>query len=43
VDLPLIILMFIRFSRSDKREARGFDDLTDEQLEELNAQHLRGR
>jgi cytochrome c oxidase assembly factor CtaG len=44
VDLPLIILMFIRFSRSDKREARGFDDLTDAQLDELNAEHLgRGR
>lgn len=41
VDLPLIILMFMRFSRSDKREARGFDDLTDSQLEELNAEHLR--
>jgi hypothetical protein len=36
--------MFIRFSRSDKREARGFDDLTDAQLDELNAEHLgRGR
>jgi putative membrane protein len=41
VDLPLIILMFMRFSRSDKREARGFDDLTDQQLDELNDQHLR--
>jgi cytochrome c oxidase assembly factor CtaG len=41
VDLPLIILMFIRFSRSDKREASGFDDLTDEELDELNAEHLR--
>jgi hypothetical protein len=35
--------MFIRFSRSDKREARGFDELTDAQLEELNAQHLNRR
>lgn len=43
VDLPLIILMFVRFARSDKREARGFDELTDEQLDELNRQHLRGR
>ncbi|WP_226759782.1 cytochrome c oxidase assembly protein [Arthrobacter sp. SO3] len=42
VDLPLIILMFMRFSRSDKREARSFDDLTDQQLDELNEQHLRG-
>ena len=44
VDLPLIILMFMRFARSDKREARGFDDLTDEELDQLNAEHLkRGR
>ncbi|WP_285246365.1 cytochrome c oxidase assembly protein [Pseudarthrobacter sp. efr-133-R2A-89] len=43
VDLPLIILMFIRFSRSDKREAVAFDELTDEQLDELHNQHLRGR
>lgn len=41
VDLPLIILMFMRFSRSDKREARGFDDLTDSELDALNAEHLR--
>lgn len=43
VDLPLIILMFIRFSRSDKREARGFDELSDEELDELNRRHLHGR
>ncbi|MDI2036187.1 hypothetical protein PJL15_03322 [Paenarthrobacter nitroguajacolicus] len=43
VDLPLIILMFIRFSRSDKREARGFDELTDAQLDQLNAEHLHRR
>jgi putative membrane protein len=41
VDLPLIILMFMRFSRSDKREARSFDDLTDQELDDLNAEHLR--
>lgn len=42
VDLPLIILMFMRFARSDKREARGFDDLTDQELAQLNAEHLKG-
>jgi cytochrome c oxidase assembly factor CtaG len=40
VDLPLIILMFVRFSRSDKREARSFDELTDEQIAELSRAHL---
>jgi cytochrome c oxidase assembly factor CtaG len=43
VDLPLIILMFVRFSRSDRREARGFDDLSDEEMEALSRAHLRQR
>ncbi|WP_260842474.1 hypothetical protein [Paenarthrobacter nicotinovorans] len=43
MDLPLIILMFVRFARSDKREARSFDELTDAELDELNAQHLHRR
>ncbi|MCW3767227.1 MULTISPECIES: cytochrome c oxidase assembly protein [Paenarthrobacter] len=42
VDLPLIILMFIRFARSDRREARSFDELTDEELDALNREHLKG-
>jgi putative membrane protein len=41
VDLPLIIFMFMRFSRRDKREARSFDELSDEEIEALNEQHLR--
>ncbi|MEZ2391469.1 cytochrome c oxidase assembly protein [bacterium RCC_150] len=40
VDLPLIILMFVRFSRTDKREAKSFDDLSDEEIEALNRAHL---
>ena len=40
VDLPLIILMFVRFSRSDKHEAKSFDDLSDEEIEALNRAHL---
>lgn len=42
VDLPLIILMFVRFARSDRHEARTFDDLTDDELDALNRQHLSG-
>lgn len=42
VDLPLIILMFVRFARSDRREARSFDELTDEELQALNREHLQG-
>lgn len=43
VDLPLIILMFVRFARSDRHEARTFDGLTDDELDALNRQHLNGR
>lgn len=42
VDVPLIILMFVRFARSDRREAQSFDNLTDDELEALNQEHLRG-
>jgi putative membrane protein len=41
VDLPLIILMFVRFARSDRQEALSFDHLTDEELEALNSEHLK--
>ena len=40
VDLPLIILMFVRFSRTEKREAKSFDDLSDEEIEALSRAHL---
>ncbi|MCH6469636.1 cytochrome c oxidase assembly protein [Sinomonas terrae] len=43
VDLPLIILMFVRFSRSDRREARSFDELSDEEMDALTEAHLRRR
>lgn len=43
VDLPLLILMFVRFSRSDQREARSFDRLSDDQLAELTREHLANR
>lgn len=42
VDVPLIILMFVRFARSDRNEATSFDSLTNEQLEALNREHLSG-
>jgi hypothetical protein len=32
--------MFVRFSRSDKHEAKSFDDLSDEEIEALNRAHL---
>ena len=39
-DLPIIVLLLVRWARSDRKESKKFDDLTDEQLEELNRQHL---
>jgi cytochrome c oxidase assembly factor CtaG len=43
VDIPVIILMFVRFSRSDRREARSFDDLSDDEMDALAQEHLRRR
>ena len=43
VDIPAIVLLFVRWLRSDRREAKQFDDLSDEDYAELTAQHLRQR
>lgn len=40
MDLPVLILLFIRFSKSDKGERKVLDELSDEQMDELNAAHL---
>jgi cytochrome c oxidase assembly factor CtaG len=42
-DIPVLILLFIRWSRVDKREAQSFDDLSDEEMEALTQAHLRSR
>lgn len=41
-DVPVLIILFIRWSQSDRREAKKLDELTDEQMEELTRAHLRG-
>jgi putative membrane protein len=43
VDVPVLIILFVRWSRSDRRESRKMDELTDEQMEELTQAHLRAR
>ena len=43
MDLPVMLLLFVRFSKSDKGERKVLDELTDEQMEELNAAHLHQR
>ncbi|HZK60108.1 MAG TPA: cytochrome c oxidase assembly protein [Cryobacterium sp.] len=40
-DIPVLIILFLRWTRTDRREARQMDDLTDEQMAELTAAHLR--
>jgi putative membrane protein len=42
-DVPILILLFIRWSRVDKKEAKNLDDLTDEEMDALTAEHLRSR
>jgi len=39
-DVPILVLLFVRWTRSEKREEKKYDDLTDEQLDELTRQHL---
>lgn len=40
LDIPLVILMFSRLARSDRREARAFDEISDEELEAMTREHL---
>ena len=42
-DLPVIIILFIRWSRIDKGEARAVDELSDEELDRLTQAHLNRR
>ena len=39
-DVPILVLLFVRWTRSEKREEKKYDALSDEQLDELTRQHL---
>ena len=41
-DLPLLIMLLIRWRKSDRKEARKTDDLSEEEYQALVAAHLRG-
>lgn len=41
-DVPILVLLMIRWMRSDRVEAKGFDDLSDEEYDEMTRAHLRG-
>ena len=40
-DIPILILLFVRWSRVDRKEAKVVDELSDEEMEALTAEHLR--
>ena len=40
-DLPILVLLFVRWMRLDRREGKRLDDLTDEEMDALTQAHLR--
>ncbi len=42
-DVPILILMFLRWSRVDRSEANELDALSDEEMAALTREHLRNR
>jgi cytochrome c oxidase assembly factor CtaG len=40
-DIPVLILLFIRWSRIDHKEQNQFDELSDEEVDALTREHLR--
>lgn len=41
-DLPIIIVLFLRWMRTDRKEADEIDELSDEEMEALMQEHLHG-
>lgn len=41
-DLPILLVLFVRWVRSDRRHADSADGLTEDELDALMQQHLRG-
>jgi cytochrome c oxidase assembly factor CtaG len=42
-DIPILILLFVRWARHDKGESASIDELSDEEVEALTREHLRSR
>ena len=42
VDVPILVILMMRWIRMDKRESRQLDEISDEHMAELTAAHLRG-
>lgn len=41
-DVPILVILMVRWMRTDRAEAKSFDDLTDEEYDEMTRAHLRG-
>ncbi|MFP3465339.1 cytochrome c oxidase assembly protein [Leifsonia sp. SIMBA_070] len=39
-DVPVLVLLFVRWMRLDRRESKRLDELTDDEMAELTRQHL---
>lgn len=42
-DVPILVILLIRCMRTDRVEAQGFDDLSDEEYDAMTRAHLDGR
>jgi putative membrane protein len=42
-DVPVLIILFVRWTRVDRKEAKSYDDLSDEEMAALTEEHLRQR
>lgn len=42
-DIPVLIVLFIRWSRVDRQDAREIDELSDDEVDALTQAHLRGK
>ena len=40
-DVPVLVLLFVRWMRVDRREGKRLDELSDDEMAELTRQHLR--
>ena len=42
-DVPVLIILFVRWTHVDRKEAKSFDDLSDEEMDAIMQEHLRNR
>lgn len=42
-DIPILILLFIRWTKVDRSEAKALDELSDEEMDERMREHLKSR